>query len=151
MRLLLIVLAFLASSVPGLAETYANPKALLEALYAGYLPPNDFPPDQHELQSDRLNALFDKDAEEAGEDMGRLGFDVYVNAQDYDIGKLVIDEPYFLGGKTAVQVTFENFGTPQNLGFLLVNENGGWKIDNVFGKIEDYTYDLLDILMAPMP
>lgn len=151
MRLLLVALSFLVSSLPALAETYSTPRALIEALYAGYLSPNDFPPSQRDLQSDRLNALFDKDAEEAGEDMGRLGFDVYVNAQDYEIGKLVIDEPYLLGGKAAVHVTFENFGTPQNLGFLLVNENGGWKIDNVWGKIDDYTYDLLDILQSPLP
>lgn len=151
MRLILIVLAFCASALPGLAETYASPKALLEALYAGYMPPNDFPASQRDMQSDRLNALFDKDAEEANGDIGRIDFDVYVNGQDYEVTKLVVDEPYFLGGKAAVQVTFENFGVPQNLGFILVNENGGWKIDNVFGKIEDYTYDLLDILMAPMP
>ncbi len=151
MRLLPVVLALSFAVSPALAETYSTPQAVIEALYAGYLPPNDFPSSQRELQSDRLNALFDKDAEEAGEDMGRLGFDVYVNAQDYEIGKLVIREPYFLGGKAAVHVTFENFGTPQNLGFLLVNENGGWKIDNVWGKIEDFTYDLLDILQEPLP
>ncbi len=151
MRLPLIAVSLLAWSFPALAETFSTPGAVIEALYAGYLDPNAVPTSQRELQSDRLNALFDKDAEEAGEDMGRLGFDVYVNGQDYDIGKLVIDEPYLLGGKAAVHVTFENFGTPQNLGFLLVNENGGWKIDNVWGKIEDYTYDLLDILQAPLP
>lgn len=49
-----------------------------------------------------------------------------------------------------MKVTFRNFDTPQELGFLLVDEDG-WKIDDVWGGSPDYSYDLLDILQSPLP
>ncbi len=40
--------------------------------------------------------------------------------------------------------------TPQELGFLLVNEDG-WRVDDVWNVNAEYSYDLLDILQAPLP
>lgn len=145
-----LVAAGLGLSSPALAQTYSDPRAAIEALYAGYMPPNEFPPDQTPLQSARLNALFEKDQQEADGEIGRIDFDPYVNGQDYRITDLVIGEPYLAGGKAAVKVTFSNMGTPQEMGYLLVNE-GGWKVDDVWNAGADFSYDLLDILQAPMP
>lgn len=114
------------------------------------MPPNDFPPDETALQSERLNGLFEKDQQEANGEIGRIDFGPYINGQDYQVSDLVIGEPYIAGGKAVVKVTFRNFDTPQELGFLLVNEDG-WKIDDVWGGSADYSYDLLDILQSPLP
>ena len=47
MRLLIAAAAvLLLLGQPAFAQSYSDPKALLEALYAGYMPPNDFPPDE---------------------------------------------------------------------------------------------------------
>ena len=146
----LLPVALLALATPALAESYSDPKSLLAALYAGYMPPNDVPPDETSLQSERLNGLFARDSEEANGEIGRIDFGPYINGQDYDITNLVIGEPYYAGGKAVVKVTFENMGTPNEMGFLLVDE-GGWKIDDVWNKSPDFSYDLLDILQAPLP
>ena len=151
MRLLIAAAAvLLLLGQPAFAQSYSDPKALLEALYAGYMPPNDFPPDETALQSERLNGLFEKDQQEANGEIGRIDFGPYINGQDYQVSDLVIGEPYIAGGKAVVKVTFRNFDTPQELGFLLVNEDG-WKIDDVWGGSADYSYDLLDILQSPLP
>lgn len=151
MRLLVALAALALLGQPAFAESYADPRALLEALYAGYMPPNDYPPDEAPLQSARLNGLFEKDAQEADGEIGRINFGPYINGQDYQISKLVIGAPAYAGGKAMVQVTFDNFDTPQDLGFLLVDEAGGWKIDDVWGGSAEFSYDLLDILQAPLP
>ncbi len=145
-----VSIALLALAFPAFAQSYSDPKALLEALYAGYMPPNEYPPDEAPLQSARLNGLFARDDQEANGDIGRIDFGPYVNGQDYDIKSLVIGEPYFAGGKAVVKVTLSNFDTPQELGFLLVDEEG-WKIDDVWNTNVEYSYDLLDLLQAPMP
>ncbi|CAN7492109.1 DUF3828 domain-containing protein [Devosia sp. LjRoot16] len=149
MRLLIVIAALLLVQ-PALAQSFSEPKALLEALYAGYTLPNDYPPDETPLQSERLNGLFEKDQQEANGEIGRIDFAPYINGQDYQISDLAIGEPYLAGGKAVVKVTFRNFDTPQELGFLLVNEDG-WKIDDVWGGSADYSYDLLDILQSPLP
>jgi len=149
----LLALALLGTplATSAFAVDYADPKALVEAFYAGYQPPNEFPPDQAPLLSERLNRLYEADAREADGDIGRIDFDPFVNAQDYQLGKLEIGDPYLAGGKAVVRVSFENMGTPNELGVLLVKEGGGWKIDDVWNADTEYGYDLLDILQAPMP
>ncbi len=149
MRILAACLfAILAS--PALAQSYTDPKVLIEALYAFYGPDFELPPDIRPLRSERLNALYDRDAEEANGEIGRIDFDPFVNGQDYQIENLEIAEPYVAGGKAVVRVTFENLGTANELGYLLVKERGGWRIDDVWSGGE-YSYDLLDILEAPLP
>jgi hypothetical protein len=146
----LAAVAFLAVAAAGPAVAFDDPRELLEAFYAGYMPPNEFPPSQAPFRSERLNALFEADVAEANGEIGRIDFDVFVNGQDYLITDLVVAEPYLAGGKAVVKVTFKNVDTPQELGFLLVDEDG-WKIDNVWNSSDEFSYDLLDILQAPLP
>ena len=150
LRAAAFVLLTLAAAGPALAQTYDEPKALLEALYGGYQPPNEFPPDQAIFRSERLNGLYEQDAIEANGEIGRIDFDPFVNGQDYLITELVVAEPYLAGGKAVVKVSFKNMDTPQELGFLLVNEDG-WRVDDVWNVNAEYSYDLLDILQAPLP
>lgn len=113
-------------------------------------PAQVYPDDPRPLRSERLNQLYDRDAEEANGDIGRIDFDPFVNGQDYQLSNLSIGEPYLAGGKAVVRVSFENMGTPNELGFLLVNEGGEWKIGDVWNGDPEYSYDLLDILQAPL-
>jgi len=147
-------LAFLAVfllATPALAQDFSDPEAVVEALYAGYGPAYDYPPDQSPLMSERLNGLYEKDAKEADGEIGRIDFDPFINGQDYQLDKLDIGEPYYAGGKAVVRVSFENMGTPNEVGVLLAKEGDGWKIDDVWNADDEYSYDLLDILQAPMP
>jgi len=144
--------AFLAVALiaaPALGQDFSNPRAVVETLYAGYGPAYDFPPDPSPLFSERLNGLFEADAQEANGDIGRIDFDPFINGQDYQVTALEIAEPYLAGGKAVVRVSFENMGMPSEVGLLLVQEAEGWKIDDVWNGGEEYSYDLLDILQAP--
>jgi len=143
----LAFLALLLVASPVFAAGYSEPKALVEALYAGYLPPNEFPPDISVLQSKRLNDLYDADSKEANGEIGRIDFDPFINGQDYDVSKVEIGEPLVAAGKALVKVNVVNFGQPDEFGLLLVKEADGWKVDDVWHT----GYDLLDILQAPMP
>lgn len=146
---LFLVLAFIAT--PAFTQEFSDPRAVIETLYAGYGSAYDFPPRQAPLLSDRLNGLYEQDAKEAAGEMGRIDFDPFVNGQDYQLSNLEIGEPYYAGGKATVRVRFENMGMPNEVGVLLVEEGGGWKIDDVWNSGDEYSYDLLDILQAPLP
>lgn len=144
-----VALALIAT--PALAQDFSDPRAVIEALYAGYGPAYDYPPDQSPLFSERLNGLYEADAKETDGEIGRIDFDPFINGQDYQLGKLEIGDPYLASGKALVRVSFENMGAPNELGVLLVKEGDRWKIDDVWNGGDDYSYDLLDILQAPMP
>lgn len=150
----LVSAALLVASTMGAAhaEDFADPVKLLEAIYAQYATDKEFPDNDFTTaqQSQRLNALYDADAKEAGDEIGRIDFDPYINGQDYEIKKLKIDKPLYAGGKAIVHVTFENFSDPQDLGIALVKEGEGWKVDDIWSGGE-YPFDLLDILQAPLP
>ena len=145
------VVALVLIAAPAFAEDYSDPKALVEALYAGYQPPNEFPPDMSVLQSQRLNALYEADSREANGDIGRIDFDPFINGQDYDVAEVKVSEPSYAAGKALVRVNIVNFGKPDEFGVLLVKEGAGWKVDDVWNEDAEYGYDLLDILQAPMP
>lgn len=147
-HLAFLVLALIAS--PAFAQDMSDPRAVVEALYAGYQPPNAFP-DTRALQSKRLNELFDADAKEANGELGRIDFDPFINGQDYDVSKVEVSEAAYAAGKALVRVNVVNFGQPAEFGILLVKEADGWKVDDVWNEGSDYSYDLLDLLQAPMP
>lgn len=150
MRLLIAVAALVLLGQPALAQSSTDARAAVEAVYAVYGPAQIYPDDPRPFRSERLNSLYDKDAAEANGEIGRIDFDPFVNGQDFQLDKLEVGEAYYAGGRAVVRVTFENMGTPNELGFLLVNEDG-WKVDDVWGGSADYRYDLLDILQAPLP
>lgn len=155
MRRFVSAFAVLALVVPAGAQDFSDPRALVEALYAPYFQPADSFDyarlDAAPLQSIGLNALFARDREEAGEGIGRIDFDPYVNGQDFDLGNLAVGDPVYVGGRAVVGVTFQNFGQQQDMGYLLVDEGGDWKIDDMWAAGEEFSYSLKDILNAPLP
>lgn len=155
MRRFVSAFAVLALVVPAGAQDFSDPRAVVEALYAPYFQPADSFDyarlDAAPLQSIGLNALFARDREEAGEGIGRIDFDPYVNGQDFDLGNLAVGDPVYVGGRAVVGVTFQNFGQQQDMGYLLVDEGGDWKIDDMWADGEEFSYSLKDILNAPLP
>lgn len=66
---------------------------------------------------------------------GALGFDPLYNAQDMEIKNFKIGQADIKDKSAKVPVTFVNFGKKQMIIFLLVQENGSWKIQNIdYGK-----------------
>jgi hypothetical protein len=154
MRLLVAALALLASITAAGAVDFSSPRAVVEALYAPYFQPTDGFDysllDDDPYISTRLKALYLKDQEEAAGDIGRIDFDPYINGQDFQVSDLSVSDPVYAGGKALVHATFKNFESAQDMGYLLVNEGGAWKIDNMWAGESEYPYDLLDLLQAPL-
>jgi hypothetical protein len=127
------------------AQTYDTPQALLEAFYEPYFN-GEFADNEEAFRSQALQALYDKDAEitPAGE-MGALGFDPYIDGQDFDIADFEIGAPGIAGDYASADVTFTNFGEPRSLTYELVFEDGGWKIDDVVSTNPENEYRLSEI------
>ena len=153
MRKLFAALLILAgSTAPGWA--YDTPTALLEAIYEPYVTADFDWGKWHaeEFRSEGLNALFAKDDEETPDDMiGRIDFDPYINAQDYNLRDLDIGEASIDGDKATAEVTFVNFDLEQHMTFTMVKEADGWKVDDVESHDPNYPYSLRDLLTAPLP
>lgn len=134
---------------------YTDPRAVVAAAYEPYLEP-DFDWSDYEasaLRSRELHALFERDARESESagDIGRLDFDPFINAQDYDISNFVIGEAAVTGKTAVVPVRFDNLGTPMVIEIHLVEEDYGWSIDDVVSAEGEVTYSLREILEAPYP
>lgn len=133
-----------------MAQPFDTPEALLEAFYEPYFT-DDFAEDDSAFRSAALNALYAADAENTpvGE-MGALGFDPYVDGQDYQLSDLVIGVAEISGDEASVAVSFSNFDRPTELTYELVHEGNGWKIDDVVSSSGEYPYRLSEIFAAAL-
>jgi len=76
-------------------------------------------------------------------EVGPLDGDPLYNAQDMEIKSFVIHPATISDGTATVLVTFTNIGKKQEVKFLLVSRQAGWKITNI--KYDDGT-DLIGII-----
>ncbi len=132
------------------AQPFETPEALLEAFYQPYFT-DDFADDESAFRSEALNALYatDETNTPAGE-LGALGFDPYVDGQDYQLSNLIIGDAEISGDDAAVEVSFDNFDQPVSLTYELVFEDGGWKIDDVVSEESEFPYRLSEIFLSAL-
>jgi len=136
---------FLALTSLAAAQPYDTPQALLEAFYEPYFS-GSFSEDEAQFRSRALQALYDNDAELAGDgEMGAISFDPYIDGQDFDLTDFEIGAAGIAGDYASADVTFRNFGEPRSLTYELVLEGGGWKIDDVVSTNPDNLYRLSEI------
>lgn len=155
MRFLAALGFVLAAVLP--AAAFDDPRVLVEAFYQPYLTEDfeefiELKQDEASFRSKSLQALYDKDEAETPEgEMGRIDFDPFVDGQDFQLTDLTFGEPFIQGDIANVPVTFKNFGEERKLVVEAVNEDGGWKINDVWRTDGDYPYRLREILEAPLP
>jgi hypothetical protein len=91
-----------------------------------YAPPDD-------VYTPRLAALFALDTKEAGGEVGRLDFDPWTNAQDYDVKSVKISTRAVESGPTRriVVAQFNNIGRPEEIHFYFEETRDGWKLDDI--------------------
>ncbi len=76
-----------------------------------------------------------KDAVHSKGEVGAIDGDPLYDAQDMEIKKFAIKKPRYEEGRALVDVTFENFGKPQTIMFIVVKGKTGWRIrDIVYGE-----------------
>ena len=72
-----------------------------------------------------------KEANEPRDGIGALEADPLYSAQDTDIKNFVVSAPKITGDKAEVVVNFDNYKTKQKFTYLLIKENGDWKISDI--------------------
>ncbi len=72
-----------------------------------------------------------KDAVHSKGEVGAIDGDPLFDAQDMEIKKFAIKKPRYEEGRALVDVTFENFGKPQTIMFIVVKGKSGWRIRDI--------------------
>jgi hypothetical protein len=78
-----------------------------------------------------LADLIWKDAVRSKGEVGAIDGDPLYDAQDMEIKRFAIKKPRYEEGRALVDVTFENFGKPQTIMFIVVNSRIGWRIRDI--------------------
>ncbi|HSP64149.1 MAG TPA: DUF3828 domain-containing protein [Pyrinomonadaceae bacterium] len=78
-----------------------------------------------------LADLIWKDAVHSKGEVGAIDGDPLYDAQDTEIKKFAIKKPRYEEGRALVDVTFENFGKPQTIMFIVVKGKSGWRIRDI--------------------
>jgi hypothetical protein len=111
-----------------------DPRALVEHQYQAYLHSPDAPvAAPASAYSDRLKALFeDYDRwQQAHQDtVGSLDFDWWINAQDWQLGNVVVTEADTGPGAKTVTARFRNIDRNEEVRFLFVRNGGRWYLDD---------------------
>src|SRR5262249_22858067 len=116
------------------------PAAVIRPLYARYMPgapafqyPNL--EDQAPWSASLRQAMVDQEARFAKETDGDpegIDFDVFINAQDWQLSNLTVaTESVVPESHAVVRARFVNAGSPTEVAYDMVWENGAWRIDNM--------------------
>ncbi|MCT8972589.1 YbjP/YqhG family protein [Microbaculum marinisediminis] len=145
-----LCIAILAAAPSAFAQQ--EPDAVVGEIYTSYednglgVSPTD--PALRDRFSARLQALLAEEDDRIDRDgIGNLDFDVFVDAQDFDITGIEIGTPEISGDKAEVAVGLLNFGQPRKFRYLLVMEDGAWRIDDIVAVSDDMPWTL-SVLLA---
>jgi hypothetical protein len=91
-----------------------------------YVPPED-------IYTSRLAGLMALDKHEAGDEVGRLDFDIWTGAQDWELSGVRISTQAVEGAKNReiVVAKFKNGGKPYVIHYYFERAGGAWKLDDV--------------------
>lgn len=134
---LMLFAGLLAFCTPALAEDYAGPRELVQAIYQPLLDGKE-QGDLNRFYSARLQELFRGHGEQVAASMDlRPEGDVQVDFNPFIEGgrpllyDLVISEPTIIDEEAVVSVKFHNFDHPTLLTITAKREGAGWKVDDV--------------------
>jgi hypothetical protein len=99
-----------------------------------------------DIYTPRLASLFALDLREAGGEVGRMDFDFWSNAQDWQLSAVKVHAVPVDGAKDreVVVATFKNFGDAQELHFYFEKTKAGWLLDDARSlKGEAWTLSLI--------
>jgi len=121
----------------------SDPLAFVKSVYitvkSGKAAPDD-------INTPRLQALYDLDRREAGGEVGRMDFDIWMNAQDGAISDVTVKAvPVENGaGREVVIATFKNEGKSQEVHFYFEKTKSGWLLDDAQSVLaERWTLSLI--------
>jgi Protein of unknown function (DUF3828) len=109
----------------------------VEAIYAAYKAKNangvllDTDAAVRRYFEPKLAALIIKDRKEARGEVGKLDFDPFIDAQDWEIDTVNIAIREVAPDKTSATVSFKNLGEPHSVVLDLVKLKAGWRIADI--------------------
>lgn len=110
------------------------------------------PPHRDRLFSKSLAALFARDdlyMEESG-GIGHVEADPFINGQDGEVKELRISRAGKVArGQARVVASFRSFGQKMAVRFLMVEEGGGWRIDDIVNRVGGKANSIRAALSAP--
>jgi hypothetical protein len=148
----LVGVTLLVAGAPFLGAAQESPEAIVSEIYGYYTNSNTIGirPSDPELRPyfvDELTGLLEADDELAGrEGLGRLGFDPFVDAQDFAIEDLDISGSGATGDRATVEARFTNFGQPTRIVYSFVRDDGAWLIEEIEAPDGPYPWRLSDLL-----
>jgi len=130
------------------ATTISDPVKFVTGLYAKMAVANPKTPyvAPEDIYTPRLAALFALDTKEAGGEVGRIDFDFWSNAQDWDLSGVKVTGQPVEGAKDreVVIARFRNFRKPQEIHFYFEKAAAGWKLDDARSLVgEQWTLSLI--------
>lgn len=131
-----LLLALIA--LPAVASPNDSPQDLMRELYRvhdqgnGRLLDPDAGKQRRVFFTESLAVALDGELNrsEPGE-LGNLDFDPFYNAQDTELGEFDIAVTKVSGNRTFAIVRFSNFGDPIKIVYTVVQDERGWRIDDI--------------------
>jgi hypothetical protein len=158
-RAILALLVLLAPLSPAIAaETFSDPKALVQSIYDGYRP-GALRGDPAEYYSERLkgiaelaqeNAKFTRTAGSEPAPAADPAFNPFLPDASALLFDLKVGDPAMLDDRAVITVTYHNFDQPRLLAISLVKEQDSWKVDDVASMGSDVPW-LLSWALAADP
>ncbi|MBV8964029.1 MAG: DUF3828 domain-containing protein [Hyphomicrobiales bacterium] len=147
-RFLLVMMLLAATTLAALAKDPQDPVAMIASIYKSYMGKTEPPSySSRKVYSRRLKALIDADEKKTvrGDDP-TIDWDVFVNGQDWELSNLKIVLASRSGTQAQVQASFDNLKEPVEMIFDLVQENGGWRIDDIRAMQKGNRWDMAKVL-----
>lgn len=158
-RLASWAMAFLliATVWPGtLHAAEMTPRQFLAALYKSYSGPDAMGLSWRGSKADRyfdaaLTKLILRDVKDSKGEVGRIGFDPFVAAQDFEIANLAISMEAESAETANAIVSFTNLGQPTKIRYDLAKTAKGWRIANItWIEPTNLKGDLRSLLSRPL-
>jgi Protein of unknown function (DUF3828) len=127
------VFALAAASETYAATTISDPAQFVRALFARMASSPMSKPPPEDIYSPRLAGLMALDRKEAGGEVGRLDFDIWTGAQDWQLSNVKVRSVDVESTKDRkiVVATFRNEGKPHEMHYYFERGKAGWKLDDV--------------------
>ena len=131
-----LLLALIA--LPAVASPNDSPQDLMRELYRihdqgnGPLLDPGAAKERRVFFTETLAAALDQEFNRPDpEELGNLDFDPFYNAQDTELGDLDFAVPKVSGNETFAIARFSNFGAPIEIVYKVVQDERGWRIDDI--------------------
>jgi len=147
MRLLIIAALLLAAGPAEARTVIQDPVKFVMSVYAGMRGPHraDYRAPE-DIYTQRLEKLFALEQKEAGGEVGRMDFDFWSNAQDYELSDVKVTGVPVEGAadREIVIAKFRNIDRSEEIHFYFEKTPSGWLLDDARSlKGEAWTLSLI--------